>query len=69
MVSGAVRSEDSRDISKRLESEGWYLVRTKGSHHQFKHDEKPEAVTVQHPKKTIYGHTLKSIYRQAGWEW
>ncbi|MEW5920350.1 MAG: type II toxin-antitoxin system HicA family toxin [Bacillota bacterium] len=59
----------TKDIIKRLEKEGWYLVRIKGSHHQFKHHEKPGTVTVQHPKKSIYGHTLRSIYRQASWEW
>ncbi|MEW5785240.1 MAG: type II toxin-antitoxin system HicA family toxin [Bacillota bacterium] len=64
-----MRSEASQDIIKRLESEGWYLVRTKGSHHQFKHNEKPGTVTIQHPKKSIYGHTLRSIYRQADWDW
>ncbi|MBS3947586.1 MAG: type II toxin-antitoxin system HicA family toxin [Dethiobacter sp.] len=64
-----MRSEDSKEIIKRLEREGWYLVRIKGSHHQFKHYEKLGTVTVQHPKKSIYGHTLRSIYRQASWEW
>ena len=27
---------NSRDIKRRLEAEGWVLVRIKGSHHQFK---------------------------------
>lgn len=64
-----MRSEVSIEIIKRLESEGWHLVRIKGSHHQFKHNEKSGTVTVQHPKKSIYDDTLRSIYRQAGWEW
>jgi predicted RNA binding protein YcfA (HicA-like mRNA interferase family) len=64
-----MRHEPSRDIIKRLAGEGWYLARVKGSHYQFKHDEKKGVVTVQHPKDTIYDNTLRSIYRQAGWQW
>jgi predicted RNA binding protein YcfA (HicA-like mRNA interferase family) len=30
-----------REILKLLEEDGWYLVRTKGSHRQFKHSSKP----------------------------
>ncbi|WP_331001492.1 type II toxin-antitoxin system HicA family toxin [Nostoc sp. WHI] len=26
-----------REVIKRLEADGWYLDRTKGSHRQFKH--------------------------------
>ncbi len=61
-----MRQESSKKIIKPLTGEGWYLSRVKGSHYQFKHDEKKGVVTVQHPKDTIYGNTLSSIYRQAG---
>ncbi len=64
-----MRHEPSREIIRRLVKEGWYLARVKGSHYQFKHDEKKGVVTVQHPKDTIYGNTLRSIYHQAGWQW
>lgn len=30
-----------RDVLKLIQNDGWYLVRTRGSHRQFKHDEKP----------------------------
>ena len=43
-----------------IEADGWYLVRVKGSHHQFKHNEKG-LVTVKHPQKDIPLPTLKSI--------
>jgi predicted RNA binding protein YcfA (HicA-like mRNA interferase family) len=59
----------SRDIVRRLEADGWRLVRTKGDHHQFKHPAKPGLVTVPHPKKDLPIGTLRSIYRQAGWKW
>ena len=28
-----------------IEDDGWYWVRTKGSHHQYKHPTKPGLVT------------------------
>lgn len=57
----------SVDIIKRLESEGWYLDRVSGSHHQFKHPTKPGRVTLKHLDKDIPVGTLRSIEKQAGW--
>lgn len=57
---------NSREIIKQLVSEGWYLDRVRGSHHQFKHPTKPGLVTVKHPSKDIPKGTLGSIKRQAG---
>ncbi|HTV47403.1 MAG TPA: type II toxin-antitoxin system HicA family toxin [Phycisphaerae bacterium] len=57
---------DSRQIIRVLIDDGWTLVRTKGSHHQFKHPNKPGLVTVPHPRKDFPKGTLRSIYRQAG---
>lgn len=59
----------SGDVIKRLEEDGWYLLHVKGSHHQFKHPEKPGKITVPHPKKDLPVGTLRSLFRQAGWEW
>ena len=56
----------SADIIKRLERDGWRLVRITGSHHHFKHDNKSGLVTVPHPKKDIKAGTLNSILKQAG---
>jgi predicted RNA binding protein YcfA (HicA-like mRNA interferase family) len=58
---------NSRKLIKKLQAEGWVLVATKGSHHQFKHPEKAGRITVPHPNKNIKTGTVKSIYRQAGW--
>lgn len=58
---------DSRAIIKRLEADGWALVRVRGSHHQFKHPDRPGLVTVKHPDKDIPMGTLRNIERQAGW--
>jgi predicted RNA binding protein YcfA (HicA-like mRNA interferase family) len=57
----------SREIMARLREDGWVLVRTKGSHHQFKHPKKPGLVTVPHPKRDLPRGTVKSIFKQAGW--
>lgn len=59
---------NSREIIKLLNDDGWELVRVKGSHHQFKHAEKRGIVTVPHPNKDLPIRTVKSIYKQAGWE-
>ncbi len=57
----------SRDVIRRLQREGWILVRTKGSHHQFRHPDRPHLVTVPHPKRDLPIGTLRSIMKQAGW--
>jgi len=61
-----VKSQSSRDIIRKLESAGWLVVRTTGSHHHFRHGEKPGVVTVPHPVKDMPIGTLKSIERQSG---
>ena len=57
----------SREIIRRLKRDGWIVVRTKGSHIQFRHPAKPGLVTVPHPKRDLPAGTLRSIFRQAGW--
>ncbi|AWI50664.1 hypothetical protein AM202_02670 [Actinobacillus minor 202] len=57
---------DSRTLKKMLEDDGWYVVDVKGSHHQFKHNEKKGRVTLPHPKKDLPIKTVKSILKQAG---
>ncbi|HOD81443.1 MAG TPA: type II toxin-antitoxin system HicA family toxin [Phycisphaerae bacterium] len=59
---------DSREIIRRLRADGWVHMRTKGSHHQFRHPHKAGLVTVPHPRKDIPPGTLRSIMRQAGIE-
>ena len=62
------RSLSSRDVVRRLEADGWRRVRQKGSHVQFKHPSERGLVTLKHPAKDIDIATLRSIYRQAGWD-
>ncbi|WP_075258049.1 type II toxin-antitoxin system HicA family toxin [Herbaspirillum camelliae] len=57
---------NSAALIKRLKADGWYLVHTVGSHHQFKHPTKRGKVTVPHPKKDLPLSTQNSILKQAG---
>ncbi|MBE2914227.1 type II toxin-antitoxin system HicA family toxin [Anoxybacillus flavithermus] len=56
----------SKELIKMIQQDGWYIVRTTGSHHQFKHPSKPGLVTIPHPKKDLPTKTVKSILKQAG---
>lgn len=57
---------DSRLVIQKLETDGWYEVRIRGSHHIFHHPKKPGLVVVPHPKKDIPPGTLRSIEKQSG---
>jgi predicted RNA binding protein YcfA (HicA-like mRNA interferase family) len=54
------------DAIRKLEQDGWYLKRTKGSHRQLKHLIKPGTVTVSGKlSEDVPVGTLKSIWKQA----
>ena len=57
-----------KEIIRLLESDGWFKVRQKGSHQQFKHQTKKGVVTV--PKHKMSEDLTKglenSILKQAG---
>ena len=56
-----------RNVVKLIEKDGWYWVRTKGSHHQYKHPTKPGLVTVPgNPGDDVASGTLNNILKQAG---
>ncbi len=58
-----------RDIIKLIEADGWKLVKTKGSHRQYKNPEKPGRVTIAgRPNDDLAPGTLSSIYKQAALE-
>ncbi len=56
------------EIIKLLEKDGWYVVRQKGSHRQYKHEAKSGLVTVAVHKLSddLAPGTLNSILKQAG---
>ncbi len=56
-----------KEVIKRIEEDGWYLVRTKGSHRQYKHPTKKGLVTVAgKPSQDLHPKTLNSVLKQAG---
>lgn len=55
-----------RQVLKLIERDGWQLVRTKGSHRQYKHPDKIGLVTVPgKPGDELAPGTLNSILKQA----
>lgn len=57
---------NSREIIRRLEAEGWRVLRVKGSHHMMGHPNNPLVIVVKHPEKDCPLGTLKKIERQSG---
>jgi predicted RNA binding protein YcfA (HicA-like mRNA interferase family) len=56
-----------REIIQRLEQDGWVVVRTRGSHRQYKHPHKTGLVTVPgHLNDDLAAGTVNSILKQAG---
>jgi len=56
-----------KQVIKVIEADGWYLVRTRGSHRQYKHPDKSGLVTVPGKKSDdLAAGTLNSILKQAG---
>ncbi len=50
-----------------IEADGWYVVRSRGSHVQYKHASKQGRVTIAgHPNDDVGPGTLNSILKQAG---
>ena len=56
-----------RDVIKLLEARGWVLVRTRGSHRQYRHRKEAGLVTIAGKSGSdLPPGTLKSILKQAG---
>ena len=58
----------SKEIIKRLEKEGFVRKGLRGGSHQKWTHSDGRIVIVPHPKKDFKIGTLKSIFKQAGWE-
>ena len=55
------------ELIRLLEGDGWRLARTRGSHRQYKHVDKPGTVTVAgKPSVDVPPGTLNAILKQAG---
>ena len=56
-----------REVVKLIEKDGWYLVRVKGDHRQYKHPSKKGLVTISgHFNEDVAKGTLNSMLKQAG---
>jgi len=56
-----------KELLKLLEENGWQLVRTKGSHRQYKHPNKSGTITVAgKPSIEVPKGTLNAILKQTG---
>jgi len=56
-----------RDVVRILKDDGWFLVRTRGSHQQYKHPTKLGLVTIAGNRNDeLAPGTLNSILKQAG---
>jgi predicted RNA binding protein YcfA (HicA-like mRNA interferase family) len=55
-----------RDVIRMLSRDGWYLVRSRGSHRHFRHPHKPGLVTVAGAANhDLAPKTFRTILRQA----
>ena len=58
-----------RDAIRLVEEDGWQLLRTRGSHRQYKHPTKPGLVTIPGKlSKDLPIGLQRSILKQAGLE-
>ncbi|MXZ63060.1 MAG: addiction module toxin, HicA family [Chloroflexi bacterium] len=56
-----------RDAIRAIERDGWYLVRTRGSHRHYHHRDKPGTVTIAgRMSKDLSPAMRSSILKQAG---
>ena len=56
-----------REVIKMIEKDGWYLVKTRGDHRQYKHPSKPGRVTISgNLGRDIPPGTLNSVLKQSG---
>lgn len=55
-----------REIESMILEDGWYQVKQKGSHHQYRHPTKPGKVTIPEHGGDLNPDTVRSIMKQAG---
>ena len=56
-----------RDAIRLVEQDGWLLVRTRGSHRQYRHPDKPGTVTIAgKANDDLPRGTWASVVKQAG---
>lgn len=56
----------AKELMDMIKKDGWFLVRTKGSHYIFRHNTKEGIVIIPMHKGNVPQGTANSILRQAG---
>lgn len=56
----------SADLIRLMTADGWQLDRVRGSHHVFRHPQRPGIVVVPHPKRDLGKGLVAAIRKQAG---
>ena len=59
-----MRTMRSVDLIRQLRADGWTLDRVRGSHHVFKHPDRPGHIVVPHPKKELGKGLVAAIRKQ-----
>ncbi len=57
---------NSKDLIKQREKAGWRLQNVKGSHHVYRHPDRPGHISVPHPRKQLGTGLVSKLLRQAG---
>jgi predicted RNA binding protein YcfA (HicA-like mRNA interferase family) len=52
-------------VIRQIQLAGWVLDRIRGSHHVFRHPDRPGHVVVPHPKKNLGLGLVRAIRKQA----
>lgn len=56
-----------KNIEKKMVTNGWFLVRINGSHHQYKHPINPNTITIpNHSNKDLSVNILKNLEKITG---
>lgn len=55
-----------KELIRRLEQEGWQVVRTEGSHHMMKHSQRKDLIVVPFHNTDLKPGILNKILKQAG---
>ena len=58
---------NSRKLLRKLQDDGWRVVRISGDHHILQHPNFGHSIVVPHPKKDLPRGLVRRIYKEAGW--
>jgi len=56
----------SKELIRIITNNGWYLVSIRGSHHKFRHKERPGIIVIPHPRNIVSTGTASHIIKTAG---